>query len=448
MRKAAFLGGLAAVLVLPAIALPTMAWAAPVLMISLDGLRPADVLDADKRGLKVPNLRKLAAEGVYASGVRNALPTVTYPNHTTLITGVWPARHGIASNNTFDPLSQNMGGWYWYASDIKVATLWDAVHKAGRKTASVYWPVSVGATSVDYDIPEYWRAHIAEDAKLLKAVSTPGLVDELEAATGRQLVEMTEEEPQNNVARAVFAEALIKAKKPAFMTLHLAALDHAQHGFGPDAPQSRAVLETLDGLVGDLVATARKAEPGVVVAIVSDHGFAPLSHAVNLQSAFVEAGLITMNERTGRPSAWLAEPWGGASAAVVLADPNDAAVKARVAALLAKLAADPANGIARIADASEISKMGGTPQASFWVDFKPGYEAGGRPGGPMVSPSGTKGTHGYFPDHPEMRATFILAGPGVPARGSLGEIDMRDIAPTLAKVMGVALPSADGKPLL
>lgn len=446
MRVTAFLGGLLAAAA--ALAAPVMAAAAPVLMISIDGLRPADVLDADKRGLKLPNLKKLMSEGVYATDVRNALPTVTYPNHTTLITGVWPAKHGIANNTTFDPLNQNLGGWYWYASDIQVPTLWDAVHKAGRKTASVYWPVSVGATSVDYDIPELWRAHIAEDAKLLKAVSTPGLVDELEAATGRKLVEMTEELPQNNVARTAFAEALIKAKKPAFMTLHLAALDHAQHGFGPDTPQSKSVLEGLDGEVGQLVATARKAEPGVVIAVVSDHGFAALQHAVNIESAFADAGLITLDPQSHRVVSWQAAVWGGASAAIVLANPDDAALKARVAALLAKLAANPELGIARIADSAEIAKMGGTPQASFWIDFKSGYEAGGRPGGPMVGPSGQRGTHGYFPDHPEMHATFILAGPGVPAKGSLGEIDMRDIAPTLAKLLGVALPSADGKPLL
>ena len=443
MRQLILLCGLIA-----ALAPPGIAAAAPVLMISIDGLRPADVIDADKRGLKVPNLRKLAAEGIYATGVRNALPTVTYPNHTTLITGVWPAKHGIANNTTFDPLNQNMGGWYWYAADIRTPTLWDAVHKAGRTVASVYWPVSVGAASIDYDIPEFWRAHIAEDAKLLAAVSTPGLVAELETATGRKLVEMTEELPQNNAARAQFAEALIKAKKPDFMTLHLAALDHAQHGYGPDTPDSKAVLEELDREVGELVAAARKAEPGVVIAVVSDHGFAALQHAVNIQSAFAEAGLITVDEHTHRTVSWEAEPWGAASAAVILANPSDAAVKAKVADLLTRLAANPDYGIARIADADEIARMGGTPQASFWIDFKPGYEAGGRAGGPMVGPSGNKGTHGYFPEHAEMRATFILAGPGVPAKGAIGEIDMRDIAPTLAKLMKVDLPSADGKPLL
>jgi hypothetical protein len=97
--------------------------------------------------------------------------------------------------------------------------------------------------------------------------------------------------------------------------------------------------------------------------------------------------------------------------------------------------------------------MGGTPMASFWVDFKLGYAngrvaAGGTPGvSPLVGPSDNKGTHGYFPDHPEMRAAFFAAGPDVPRRGAIGDIDQRDIAPTVARLLGVALPTADGKPL-
>ncbi len=130
--------------------------AAPVLMISIDGLRPLDVIDAPKRGLEVPNLRAIMANGTYARGVRNMLPTVTYPNHTTLITGVAPALHGISNNVAFDPFQKNMEGWYWYSSDIKVPTLWDAVHANHQVVASLSWPVSVGSPSIDYNVPEYW----------------------------------------------------------------------------------------------------------------------------------------------------------------------------------------------------------------------------------------------------------------------------------------------------
>ncbi|THD77116.1 MAG: alkaline phosphatase family protein [Phenylobacterium sp.] len=443
MRVLSFIAGL-----LLAVMVPAVAAAAPVLMISVDGLRPADVWEADQRGLKVPNLRRLAGEGIYATGVRNALPTVTYPNHTTLITGVWPAKHGVANNTTFDPFGKNMGGWYWYAEDIKVPTLWDVVHAAGGKVAAFSWPVSVNSPSIDYNLPEYWRARIPEDLKLLRAISTPGMIAELEAATGHPLAEAVGEDPDTNDVLCAYAAALIRAKHPALTTVHIAALDHTQHTFGPGTPQAHAVLERLDASVGRLVAAAREAEPGLVVAIVSDHGFADSPHGVNVQRAFAEAGLITTDPKTHRVTSWEAFPWGGGAAAIVLARPDDPALRARVSAALAKLAADPANGVERIVDGAEATRAGGTPQASFWIDFKMGYEAEGGPDGPALATPGNKGGHGWFPDHPEMRATFILAGPGVPHKGAIGEIDMRDIAPTLAKLLGVGLPSADGKPLL
>ena len=428
------------------LALPATVEAAPVLLVSIDGLRPGDVLDADARGIKAPTLKKLAAEGAFASGVKNALPTVTYPNHTTLITGVWPAKHGIANNPTFDPLQKNMGGWYWYSQDIKVKTLWDAVHESGGKVASLSWPVSVGAKSIDYDLPEFWRAGIPEDMKLLSALSTPGLVSLLEKKTGLTLWQTDGEEVEKDVGRARFAAALISARHPQFTTVHLRGLDHTEHTFGPGSPEAKKALATLDAAVGELVAQARKAEPDLVVAIVSDHGFAPVEHGVNLIAPFIQAGLITLDANK-KVTNWQAEPWGGASAAIVLSNPRDAALRAKVASLLKELAAKPELGIAHVADADEIARLGGTPMASFWVDFKPGYLMGTDPAAPPVGPASVKGSHGYFPTHPEMRATFILAGPGVPRRGSLGEIDMRDIAPTLAKVMKVSLPEADGKPL-
>ena len=97
-----------------------------VLLISVDGLKPEAILDADGHELRVPNLRALLADGVHATGVRGVLPTLTYPSHMTLLTGVSPATHGIYANTTFDPLGRNERGWYWYAEDVRVATLWDA----------------------------------------------------------------------------------------------------------------------------------------------------------------------------------------------------------------------------------------------------------------------------------------------------------------------------------
>ena len=425
-------------------AVPMAAHAAPVLMISIDGLRPLDVIEADQRGFEAPNLKAIMQAGIYSTGVRNSLPTVTYPNHTTLITGVWPAKHGIANNTVFDPERKNMSGWYWYASDIKVPTLWDAVHKAGGKTASLGWPVSVGATSIDYDIPEIWRAHVAEDTKLVHALSTPGLPEALQGPDMGIAASYTTT-PDGDLAKGRMAQVIYRLKRPKFMTLHLSSLDEVQHDTGPGTPEAKTDLKLIDKIVGELVATARKAEPNLVVVIVSDHGFAKLEHEVDLVQDFVDAGLITQDPKTHRVTDWTAAPWGGASAAVVLKDPNDQAVKARVKALLDRLAADPANGINRVIGAEEIARFGGTPMASYWVDFQLGYAMGG--GMTHISAAREKGTHGWLPDHPEMRASFFMAGPGVPKKGAIGEIDQRDIAPTVAKALHVSLPTADGKPL-
>src|SRR5438046_190912 len=94
-----------------------------LVVISIDGMHPDNVLQADKYGLKIPNLRRYLRDGAHATSVRGVMPTVTYPSHTTMLTGVWPDKHGIHSNLTFDPLQKNMSGWYWYSEDIRVPTL-------------------------------------------------------------------------------------------------------------------------------------------------------------------------------------------------------------------------------------------------------------------------------------------------------------------------------------
>ena len=116
-----------------------------LLLISIDGLNPDYVIHADRYGLKIPNLRRIMRDGSHASGVRGVLPTVTYPTHTTMLTGVLPAKHGIYSNQTFDPTQTNLGGWYWYSEDVRSPTLWQAASNAGYVVGSVAWPVSVSA---------------------------------------------------------------------------------------------------------------------------------------------------------------------------------------------------------------------------------------------------------------------------------------------------------------
>ena len=433
----------------------TAAYAGPVMMISIDGLRGIDATQSKARGLKLPNLEALLAEGVYADSVRNVFPTITYPNHVTLITGVNPSEHGVGNNAPHDAKRQNLLNGNYYAIDIKTPTLWGAVHASGGKVASLFWPLSVGARDVDYLIPDIGQLNTAQDIKLVEALSSPGLVAELSANTGVELRDTQvdargeAEQPESDLARAKLVDALMASKKPLFTTFHVVSTDHFQHYYGPDTPQALATLEAVDGIIGDLVRSVRRSMPDINIAIVSDHGFDAVKQTVSFGKLFVDEGLVTLDPKTGAVTAWEATPTsGGGAVGVLLARPNDKALKARVAAILKKFAANPDYGIAHVHDGKQAAKLGATRDESFWIEMKIGTMAmGSRVTGPVILPPVMKGMHGYSPDLVQMHSTFIMVGPDVPKKGSLGIVDIRDIAPTLAKVMKVSLPTAKGKPL-
>jgi predicted AlkP superfamily pyrophosphatase or phosphodiesterase len=417
-----------------------------VMLISVDGMKPEAVIDAQRHALKVPNLRAFMADGAYAQGVRGVLPTLTYPSHTTLLTGASPAKHGIFDNTTFDPKLNNQRGWYWYAEDIKVPTLWDAAAAAHIETANIYWPVSVGA-KITYNLPQIWRAGTDDDLKLQRALSTPGLEQELSAELGRYPGGMEETVAEDEI-RARFAIRLLEKKHPGFFTVYLTGLDTEEHASGPFSPKSNQTLERLDALVGSLRAAAEKAAPGrATVCVVSDHGFAAVEHDVNLYAAFREAGLFSV-DKDNKVTDWKAMLWpAGGSAAVVLADPKDEQVRGRVKDLLDQLASEPANGIDRIWSQEEVRQGRGFPNAAFLVSLKIGYEMAYSLSMPLITAPSNLGMHGYVPERAEMRSSFFIVGPHIPRGKTLGEIDMRQIAPTLADVLHIKLAGAEMGPV-
>jgi predicted AlkP superfamily pyrophosphatase or phosphodiesterase len=230
------------------------------------------------------------------------------------------------------------------------------------------------------------------------------------------------------------------------MTVHLIALDHESHGHGPFSPQANEALERIDSMVASLAKAARAQDPATVVAVVSDHGFAPITHFLNWPIPFAQAGLISK----ARPEAAQVSMWNaaGANSAVMLKDPKDAAVRARVAAVLETLRADPHSGVSRILEGKAIEASGGWPDASFILTLKPGYAMGGAWSGPLVTRNQAgSGTHGWLPGEPEMRAAFFITGAGIAKGRNLGSIDMRQIAPTFARILDVPLPRATQEPL-
>lgn len=424
-----------------------------VLLISVDGLHPDFVLQSERIGVAVPTLRGFVEQGAYSTNVINVSPTVTYPNHTSIVTGVAPAEHGIKTNTVFDPEGHERGAWNWYGSQIRVPTLWDAAKAGGLTTASVLWPVSVAHPGIDYNMPEYWRTkNRASDSHLLYAVSTPrGLLEKVEGSDG--LFDPTDnpEEWSFDEKLTNIALAMIEAGKPQLLTIHLTGLDAAQHKSGPlpANDSARETLEKTDAMIARIVAAQRAAYPDSTIAIVSDHGFHRVDSTINLNAAFASAGLIELGP-DGKLKSWKAYSWNsGGSASVVLKDKGDTATRDAVDSILTALEKDPDSGVASVIRGEAAVREGALEEASFLVDAKGGFALGGALTGEVVRPQGkTSGAHGYLNTHPEMNASFFVVGPGVQAGRNLGTIDIRQIAPTLARTLGVSLPTAKQAPLV
>lgn len=437
INRRGFIGGAAALSGAASVAARPPDAPVPLVLISIDGLRPADVLDV-QRGFDAPVLRAMARAGQHAARVIGVTPTSTYPSHTTLLTGKRPAEHGIVANQPFDPYFRNQDGWYWYYTDVRGTSLWSAARAAGRKTLNIEWPVSVGAP-IDLNIPQYWRSGQADDRKLLAALATPGLLAEIEKLTGAPYPAGGElEHVAADEARGAIAARLIVRHRPLVSTIYLGSLDHVQHQHGPASAPARACLVRLDTVVGAIARAAREADPRTVVAVVSDHGFAMVTRDVNLFVPFASAGLLRMGP-SGGVAAWDAIPWlMGGSAAIVLARPRDESLMARTAAVLREFAADASNGVDSIIARAELDKRGAVPTASFMIVLKPGYKTAWSANALPLGPSDDLGMHGYLPETETMAASFFADGAGVPV-SNMGDIAMTEIAPHLAKLIGLTL---------
>ena len=412
-----------------------------VLLISIDGMRPASYTSPGPA--KIPTLRALAARGAYARGVIGVLPSVTYPSHTTMITGVPPAVHGILTNSWLDPEGRAAGAWYWYARDIKVPTLPGLIRASGMTAAAVSWPVTVGM-DLDYNVPEHFRSRHPEALSLLRALATPRhLIDGYESSLpGPMPWPLTDEE------RTGLTAWIIRTFKPHFTMLHIFDNDSASHQFGPDSPEALAALERNDRQVATLLDAVRTAglTDRTDIVIVSDHGFVTLRTALQPNFAFKRAGLIQANDR-GVITNWDAyvQTSGGAGF-VYLKRPDDAALTSRVRRVLDAIVADPANGVDKLWTRQDLEGIGAAPEASFALTMKDGFYTS--PSHTvLLQPTTTKGGHGYDPAVPALHASLILAGPDVGKTGDLGVVRMTQIAPTLARWFGVRLVAEADQPL-
>lgn len=416
-----------------------------VILISVDGMPPDYYTAPGRLGLRAPTLTMMKQSGAYAEGMEGVYPTVTYPQHTTMVTGLRPAGHGIVQNRIFEaPSEPQTRYWYWYANALKAETLWTVAKKAGLTTAAVGWPVTVGA-EIDYNVPEiYQPGETPPTWNLTAKHSTPGL---LEKALGPDL----KKDSSVDERLTSISEFIIKNYKPNLLLLHLIELDGAHHRYGPRTKPGIETAEREDGYINRIVEATRQA--GVfektTFFIVSDHGFASIDKRFSPNVALAKEGLITL-DAAGKATAWKAAAWpAGGSCAIVLKDANDKETEAKVNALFSKWAKQKRGPIKQILTRAELRKLKAIPRATLMLEAAPGYSFNDSLTGPEVGDSGEayKGTHGYLPTDPRMRASLIIYGASARKGAKLRLARMIDLAPSIASLLKLKLPQPEGRAL-
>ncbi|MGN6738646.1 alkaline phosphatase family protein [Dyella sp.] len=258
----------------------------PLLLVSIDGYR-YDYLD---RGLS-PTLAALAKDGVHAEGMQPSFPSLTFPNHYTLVTGLRPDHHGIVHNTMEDAQfghfalkdREAVSDARWWAEGTP---LWETADRAGLKTATMFWP------GTEADIhgrhPDHWRPYDGQ-------VTPDQRVDQLLAWLD-----------------------LPPDQRPSFLTLYFDAVDHAGHEFGPDSPQVNQALRETDEALGRLVAGLKQRGlfDRMNIIVLADHGMAtvPVGHTIALddllpldQVDLVTAGVLAgIDPKPGHAQAFAA----------------------------------------------------------------------------------------------------------------------------------------------
>jgi len=401
-----------------------------VVVITVDGFRPDFYLDTAWHAY---NIRALMKDGTHALGQNSVFPSMTYPSHTTIVTGVQPSVHGVYYNSMFEP-NGSTGKIYWNDTSIKVPTLWKAVQDKGMKASALFWPVSADAP-VSYNIPDIGSMGEA----VREQYSRPtGFINTVKAEVFNGAAKI---EYGRDVNVAKIAAYVIGKDQPNFMTIHFFSVDHAEHMDGREGDDVKEAIAGADSAVG-IVVDALKAAGiwnNTVIIVTGDHGFVTVKTSVSPNVWLANAGLMNDNKED-----WKAQFFSvGGSAWLYLRDKNDTKTLGQVKTILAGLPEDQKK-LFRIIDRDKLNAIGANPDVALALSGENNAALNGAYKGEAVKP-GKGGSHGYFPDFFEIRTGFVAFGPGIKKGGVITEMNERDIAPTVAKLLGISFPSATGK---
>ncbi|MCW5551958.1 MAG: alkaline phosphatase family protein [Verrucomicrobiae bacterium] len=413
-----------------------------VILITIDGL--AGFYLSDEQA-PIPTLRRLAKEGAVAEGLRVSNPAVTWPNHTSLITGVHPEKHSVLFNGVL--IRPGPGEPVRIESDrdqselVAVPTLYDYMHHAGYRTAGINWPGTRGAKTLDDNFPDVPNPIRHTTPRLRAQLIGLGLLRDTEDESF--LANSAAARDQIWTAAAVH---LIQTRRPSLLLLHLLITDTVQHRHGPQTLAAYTALALADAHVDDIVRAVEAAglRERTTIVVASDHGFVRPHKLVNPNVVFRKAGL----QRPGPRRRAQAMSHGGTAFVYLTAPETREADRARVIELLREH-----EGIADILEPDKFAALHlpepeHNPQmGDLLLVAKEGYAFSNESfeDDSLTEITFPVGSHGYLATNPNMNGVFVAWGRGIKPGPKLGVVEIIDVAPTIAGLLGQKLPHADGR---
>lgn len=425
-----------------------------VVLVSVDGFAHY-YLDDPKA--HIPTIRELAKRGACAGRMECSFPTVTWTNHTTLVTGVTPGRHGVIGNDIFDRKELKKVPYIpdpLFDKDqiVTAPTIYDVAHAAGLQTAGVIWPASRNAKTLHHTVPDVF------EQELFERYATPSLLADAKEL-GIPYEKQMEWCKAGNAGKAQrdymytqLSTHILRKHKPNLLLLHLVSVDSFEHATGRNSPEAYWALNDSDHRIRELVDATKEAGTydKTTFIITADHGFISYTKTINPNVLLRKEGLLKtiLGSKLSPESQVFTHGQGGGAFVYILDQANKAEIVSRIKPRLAAM-----EGVESVIDdpaaVGHRSSAEDPREPDLFLSAKDGYSfSDALADQNEINPvEGVKGAHGYLHTHPLMGGSFVIAGPGIKPGSRIEAMSNMDVAPTAAHILGVELPKPDGRVL-
>ena len=398
---------------------------------------------------ELPNFKKFLKNSAYCKEVSSIYPTLTYPAHTSIVTGKYPNRHGIVNNTMIQPKRSNPD-WFWKRKYVKGTTFYDEARKAGMKVAALLWPVTAGA-KIHYNIPEILPNRPWETQELVSFLNGSPLY-ELELLKNFGHLRDGVKQPALDDFTHQSLMHTLKKYKPNLTMVHFTDVDTNRHDYGVDAPEIKEAFLRHDIRLKEIIETLKSTGmyDETAIIILGDHSQLAVNKVIYPNYLLKQKGYITLKDNKIHTWKAFAHNCNG-SCYIYLKDKNDLEMKTRIRELLNELKEKFPEAIEHIFTGEEAATMGADGNCAFMLEAYEGWyfldeyeELTTEVNMDSDKAHMMLGTHGFLPTKSEYHTFFAAKGVGIASNVEVKKMSLVDEGPTIAKLLGLELPDTDG----